>query len=187
MFFCYTFPIMAFPDRLQQGLNFRTAPELIILFAPNLFNWRKLRRNLRHPIGEVLHTSHEQIKVAMIAGKEYDMVLHKLGKKLVTVDIVVLTDYQRGLLAKARQIFGDKFYLGHDRDFPQPFELVDRHFVRSGSGFDRDVYAQSILNQIRENPDLAIQIFPFSALVQSILSFFLGKKIPFSPALAASH
>lgn len=177
---------MAFPDRLQVGLTKENVWNLLIMVTPNILNRRKLRANLRHPIGEVIHTKHTQTRLAMVAEREYDMVEHWLGKKLVTVDIVVLTSYKRGLIAKAKQIFDDKFYLGHDKDFPQPFELVHREFVRSGSGFDRDAYAQSVLNQIRENPDLAIQVFPFSALVQSILSFFLGKKIPFSPALAFS-
>lgn len=187
---------MAFPDRLQVGLTKENAWNLLIMAMPNLLNRRKLRANIRHPIGEVFHTSHEQIKVAMLADKEYDMVKHYLGKKLVTVDIVVLDSYRRGVLAKARQIFDDKFYLGHEKDFPQPFRLVDRHFVREGSGFDQDAYAQNILNQIRENPDFATQIFPrmghrfrsaHSALVQMILAFFFGSGQHYSPTFAVSH
>jgi hypothetical protein len=178
---------MAFPDRLQEGLRLKNAPNLFIMWAPNILNPHKLTANVLHPIGEVIHTSHKQRKVAMIEGVEYDVVEHSLGQRLVTIDIVALTSYQRGVFAKARQIFDRRFYLGHDKDFPQPFRLINRTFVKPGSGFDRDVHVQNVLNQIRENPSSAIQIFPYSALVQRILSFFSGNKTHYSPALAISY
>lgn len=175
-----------FPDRIQEGLRLKNAHNLLVLWAPNILNPYKLAANLRHPIGEVIHTSHKQDKVAMIEGIEYDVVEHMLGKKLVTIDVVALDSYQQELIARLRQIFGRRFYLGHDRDFPQPFSLVRRDFVKSGSGFDKDAHVQGVLNEVRSTQDRQVQIFPFSAFIQTFVTFFSLRKNNFLPSFVVN-
>jgi hypothetical protein len=174
---------MAFPDRLQEGLTPGNAKNLLIMWAPNLFG-PKIFNNIRHPIGEVIHTNHKQRSVAMVDGVEYDVVEHRLGERLVTIDVVALDSYREGLFPRVRQIFDRRFYMGHDRDFPQAFRLINRTFVKPGSGFDKDAHVREIINSVERKIEGPIQVFPFSALVQSILSFFFGNKTHYSPALA---
>ena len=178
---------MAFPDRLQVGLTRSNAKNLLIMWAPNILNLYKLTANIRHPIGEVIHTSHKQRPVAMVDGIEYDVVEHRLGKKLVTIDVVALDTYRDGLFPRARQIFGRRFYLGHDKDFPQPFWLVNRTLVKPGSGFDKDAHVREVVNSAHRIYEGPIQVFPFSALIKRILAFFFGNKTHYYPALAFSY
>ncbi len=177
---------MAFPDRLQEGLNFRNSPNLIILWAPNVLNPYKLKANVLHPVGEVIHTSHKQHRVGMIEGVEYNVVEHRLGKRLVTIDVVALDQYRQGFFARMRQIFDRRFYLGHDRDFPQPFTLINRTFVRDGSGFDKDAHVNTVLNRVRETRSQEVQVFPFTALFNRFLSSFQILKPNYSFILATN-
>jgi hypothetical protein len=177
---------MALPDRLQEGLRLKNAPNLFIMWAPNILNPHKLTANILHPVGEVIHTSHKQRKVAMIEGVEYDVVEHRLGKRLVTFDVVALDSYQRGLFARARQIFNRKFYLGHEKDFPQPFRLVNRTFVKPGSGFDKDAHVREVINSVERKLEGPIQVFPLNVFGKRILAFLSGNKTRYSPVFAIS-
>lgn len=109
---------------------------LLLMWAPNVLNPQKLASNLRHPVHEVLHTHHIQHPITMKEGVEYHVVEHKLGPKLVTIDVVKPTPLARGVIPRIKQLFGKRFYFGHAEYFPEPFELVDRTFVRKG--FDKE-------------------------------------------------
>jgi hypothetical protein len=163
---------MAFPDRLQEGLKFKNAHNLFIMWAPNILNPYKLTANVRHPVGEVIHTSHQQYRAAMIDEKEYDVVEHRFGKRLVTVDVIVLDSYRKGFLPRAKQIFDRRFYLGHEKDFPQPFTLVNRTFVKPGSGFNKEAHIREVINSVQRRYEGPVQVFPFRAFAQVFLSIF---------------
>ena len=118
-------------DRIEYGL---------LMMTPNVLNLRKLVSNIRHPIHEILHTRHVQYPIAMEEGVEYHVVEHKLGPKLVTIDVIKPTPLARGVIPRMKQLFDSRFYYGHAEYFPQPFELVDRTFVRKG--FDKEKHLQ---------------------------------------------
>lgn len=42
----------------KEGLKLKNVHHLPLMWTPNLLHPRKLAANLRHPIGEVFHTSH---------------------------------------------------------------------------------------------------------------------------------
>lgn len=108
----------------------------LLMWTPNLLNPKKLASNLRHPVHEVLHTSHRQYPITMEEGVEYHVVEHKLGPKLVTIDIVKPSKFAKGVVPRMKQLFDSKFYYGHSQYFPQPFKLINRTFVRKG--FDKE-------------------------------------------------
>ncbi len=110
----------------KEGLRWRNAYHLPLMWLPNVVNPRKLIRNLHAPITEVLHTSHIQYPVAMEEGIEYFVVEHRLGAMDITVDVVTPDVFPKGLVSRVRQLFDPKFYYGHADYFPHPFKLVDR-------------------------------------------------------------
>ncbi len=71
----------------------------------NIFNPHKLVANLRHPIGEVFHTNHKQKSLIKSNRPDYYIVKHRLFGKLVTVDIVMPTTFQKGLIPRVKQLF----------------------------------------------------------------------------------
>jgi len=183
---------MAFPDRFKEikdrgGLSSRNIWCLAAMWGPNLLKFDKLRRNLGDPIGEVIHTSHKQRPVAMVDGIEYDVVEHYLRGKLRTIDVIAADSYREGIFPRIRQIFDSRFYMGHDRDFPNAFRLINRTIVKSGSGFDKDAHVRDVINSMERKIEGPIQVFPFSALIQRILAFFFGNKTNYSPALAFNY
>jgi hypothetical protein len=136
---------MYLPDRVEEGLRPSNAYNLLLLWAPNIFNPRKLVANLRHPIGEVFHTNHKQRPFAIKKGTPYYVVEHRLFGHLVTVDVVIPTTFPKGLLPRIKQLFDRKFYYGHDKDFPQPFMLVNRTFVDECE-FNEKTHLRSLVN-----------------------------------------
>ncbi|KKR77004.1 MAG: hypothetical protein UU21_C0001G0058 [Candidatus Levybacteria bacterium GW2011_GWA2_40_8] len=134
---------MVLSERVQEGLRLRNAYHILLLWTPNIFHPQKLAANIRHPIGEVIHTSHKQRPVEMKEGVEYHVVEHRLVGKLVTVDVVTPTTFPKGIIPRVRQLFDIRFYYGHDRDFPHPFMLVNRTFVTAG--FDQQTHLQRVL------------------------------------------
>jgi hypothetical protein len=188
MFFGILSFIMAFPDRFKEvgGLSSKNVWCLGAMWLPNAANPYKLWLNLSDPIGQMIHDSHKQHPVAMVDGIEYDMVEHYLRGKLRTIDVVARDEYRQGFLPRVRQIFDRRFYMGHDRNFPQAFRLINRTIVKPGSGFDKDAHVREVVNSVHRIYEGPIQVFPFSALVQRILSVFFGNKTCYSPALAFS-
>ena len=120
---------MYLPDRIEEGLKPSNAYHLLLLWTPNILNPHKLKANLRHPIGEMFHTNHKQRPVKVRRGVAYYVVEHRLFGHLVTVDVVRATTFAKGILPRIQQLFDRNFYYGHDKDFPQPFILIDRKFV----------------------------------------------------------
>lgn len=129
----------------KEGLNRRNAHHLAFLWVSNLLNPHKLAVNARHPIGEWLHTSHKQGPVEMVEGVEYHLVEHRLGSRLVTIDIIQPDEFARGLIPRARQLFDGDFYYGKDEYFPYPFRLVDRTYVKDN--FDQGEHVRNVLNR----------------------------------------
>lgn len=113
---------------------------LLQMWTPNFLNPKKLASNLRHPIHEVFHTSHIQYPIEMKEGVEYHVVEHKIGPKLVTIDVVKPTQLAKGIMPRVKQLFDSRFYYGHSQYFPEPFELVNRTFVKKG--FDKEEYLE---------------------------------------------
>jgi len=182
---------MAFPDRFKEikdrgGLSSRNVWWLAVMWLPNAANPWKLKKNLSDPFGEMIHDSHKQHPVAMVDGIEYDVVEHFLRGKLRTIDVVARDEYRQGFLPRVGQIFDRKFYMGHDRDFPNAFRLINRTIVKSGSGFDKDAHVREVVNSVHRIYEGPIQVFPFSALVQRILDFLFGGKTHYSPAFAGN-
>lgn len=134
---------MMVPDRIQEGLRWNNAHHLLLLWTPNILNPHKLFANLRHPIGEVFHTNHKQLPLERKKRAEYYVVEHRLLDKLVTVDVVTPTSFSNGLVLRIKQLFDRNFYYGHDKDFPQPFILVNRTFVEGG--FNEKDYSKKIV------------------------------------------
>lgn len=134
---------MEVPDRIQEGLNLRNAHNLLLLWTPNIFNPYKLLANLRHPIGEVIHTNHKQKPIEKKERAQYYVVEHRLFEKLVTVDVITPTTFPKGFVPRIRQLFDKNFYYGHDRDFPQPFTLINRTFV--AGRFNEKDYSKKIV------------------------------------------
>lgn len=123
----------------KEGLKWKNAHHLVLMWTPNVLHPKKLAANLRHPIREVLHTSHNQYPVEMKEGVEYHLVEHRLLDRLVTVDVVSLDTFPKGLIPRIKQLFDTNFYYGHDEYFPQPFRLVNRAFVTGGSNQEEHV------------------------------------------------
>lgn len=134
---------MEMPDRIQEGLKWRNAHNLLLLWTPNILNPHKLFANLRHPIGEVFHTNHKQKPIERKKKAQYYVVEHRLFDKLVTVDVVTPTEFPKGLIPRMKQLFDRNFYYGHDRDFPQPFMLINRTFV--AESFNEEDYSKKIV------------------------------------------
>ena len=111
----------------NEGLRLNNTHHLFLMILPNLLHPRKLARNVRHPIFEVLHKGQRQQPIE--AGKDRYIVEHTLFGKLVTVDIVDRDVFPEGLLARARQLFREDFYYGHNEYFTQAFRLCDRTYV----------------------------------------------------------
>lgn len=131
----------------HMGLTFKNAPHLLLMIAPNLLHPGKLLNNLRHPVGEVLHTKHVQYPVE--EANEVYAVEHKLFGRLVTVDIVKRDRFRKGYLLRLRQLFDRRFYYGHAQYFPKPFRLVDRTFIDDPNSFDVDSHVKKIIAKVR--------------------------------------
>lgn len=131
----------------REGLKWKNAHHVALMWAPNILHPRKLAANLRHPVHEVFHTNHKQYAVEMQEGVEYHVVEHRLLDKLVTVDVVTPDSFPNGLVPRVKQLFDPKFYYGHDKYFPQPFKLVDRTFVTNG--FNQDEHVKDVLDSQR--------------------------------------
>jgi hypothetical protein len=127
----------------REGLSFRNSHHLGLMWTPNIFHPVKLASNIRHPIGEVLHTRHTQEPVELREGTEYHLVEHYFGRKLVTVDIVTPQAQQQGM-DRFKQLMQRDFYYGHADFFPQPFRLINRTFVNSSS-FDITEYVDGVM------------------------------------------
>ena len=132
----------------QEGHRLNNIHHLGLLYVPQVLNPQKLLLNLRHPIGEGFHTSHNQYPVDIIEDLEYHVVEHKLFKNIVTVDVVHQDSFAEGLVERARQLFRMDFYYGHVKFFPQPFKLVDRTFV--GKGFNLDGHVEEVLKREKD-------------------------------------
>ncbi len=139
---------MEIPDRIQEGLKLRNAHNLLLLWTPNILNPHKLFANLRHPIHEVFHTNHKQRPIERKKHAQYYVVEHRLRDRLVTVDVVSPTQFPKGLIPRVKQLFDRNFYYGHDRDFPQPFTLINRTFVRGE--FNEENYSKRIVGSHRK-------------------------------------
>lgn len=118
--------------------KFDKSGHLLLMWTPNFLNPNKLASNMRHPVFEVTHTSHVQYK--MEEGAEYYVVEHKVFRKVVTVDIVEPSSFERRFVPRIKQLFDRSFYYGHAEYFPKPFKLVNRTFVRKG--FDKKMHLQ---------------------------------------------
>ncbi len=123
------------------GLRLRNAHHLLLMMLPNLFNLFKLVANIRHPIYEVIHSSHNQYQ---INGSSLYVVEHFLFGRLVTVDVVEIDSFPLGLIKRALQLFKRDFYYGHCEYFPQPFRLLDRKYVRR-EDFSIDKYLERFI------------------------------------------
>ncbi|MBI2621342.1 MAG: hypothetical protein HYW63_01690 [Candidatus Levybacteria bacterium] len=137
------------PDRIQEGLRWNNLHHLLLLWTPNIFNPYKLIANLRHPIGEVFHTNHKQRPVKRTDETQYYIVEHRLFGRLVTVDVVIPTTFQKGIILRIKQLFNRRFYYGHDRDFPRPFILVNRTFVNDD--FDQKRFLKRMWDELRRS------------------------------------
>ncbi len=126
------------------GGNLKNGFHLLLMWAPNIFHPKKLLNNLRHPIGEVLHTRHEQYSVE--GNPEVYAVEHELFGRLVTVDIVRRSRFPKPLLLRMKQLFNGDFYYGHAEYFPEAFRLIDRTFVEDGANFDVEGHVKKIVN-----------------------------------------
>lgn len=115
------------------------------MWTPNILNPHKLVENIRHPLREVLHTSHKQYLVEMKEGVEYYVVEHRRFNKLETVDVVRPDTFAKGLIPRVKQLFNRTFYYGHNEYFPQPLRLVDRVFV--GEGFNQEDHLRKVLSK----------------------------------------
>lgn len=105
---------------------------------PNIFHPKKLARNLRHPISEVLHTCHKQYPI----GEDgLHVVEHRLFGKLVTVDVVKEDRFVNGVGGRLQQLFRPDFYYGYGDYFPHPFQLIERTYV-NGTVFDYNHHIQ---------------------------------------------
>lgn len=129
----------------KEGLQWRNAHHVVLMWTPNVLHPRKLAANLRHPVYEVLHTSHKQYPVEMKEGVEYHVVEHRLLNRLVTVDVVIPDVFPNGFIPRVKQLFDRRFYYGHDTYFPQPFRLVDRVFV--SNGFNHEEHVRKVTRQ----------------------------------------
>lgn len=126
------------PPNNTEGLKWSNAYHLLLMALPNIFHPKKLARNLRHPIGEVLHTRHNQYSI----GEDgLHVVEHLLFGRLVTVDVVKEDRFVNGIGGRLQQLFRPDFYYGHGDYFPHPFRLVDRTFV-DGTVFDYNQHLQ---------------------------------------------
>lgn len=130
----------------QEGLRWKNAHHILFMWTPNVLHPRKLAANLRHPIHEVIHTSHKQYPVEMKEGVEYHVVEHRLGERLVTVDVVTPDTFPKGIIARTKQLFDTKFYYGHDKYFPEPFRLVNRAFVNNG--FNQEEHIRGVIDNV---------------------------------------
>ncbi|KKQ34049.1 MAG: hypothetical protein US51_C0054G0002 [Microgenomates group bacterium GW2011_GWA2_37_6] len=148
---------MPVPDRIEEGLKLNNIHHLLLLWTPNIFNPHKLIANLRHPIGEVFHTNHKQRPVKKTEETEYYIVEHRLFGKLVTVDIIIPTAFHNGIIPRIKQLFDRRFYYGHDKDFPQPFILVNRTFIKDR--FDQGDYLKTIIRKARISNNFEIKYF----------------------------
>ncbi len=131
------------PAVQKEGLKWKNAHHLVLMWAPNVLHPRKLAANLLHPIYEVVHTNHKHYPVEMREGIEYHVVEHRLRDRLVTVDVVIPDVFPNGVIPRLRQLFNRNFYYGHDRYFPQPFKLVNRTFV--SDGFNQEEHVRGVI------------------------------------------
>ena len=106
-----------------KGLSLNNIHHFLLMLTPNIFS-PKLIDNLRHPIGEWIHTSHKQFP---IDNEGSYVVEHYLGERLVTVDLVKQDEWKTGMGCIA-QLFAKDFYYGHDKFFPYVFKLQGRYY-----------------------------------------------------------
>ena len=139
---------MDMPDRIQEGLKWNNVHHLLLLWTPNILNPHKLFANLRHPIGEVVHTNHKQHPIERKKRAQYYVVEHRLLDRLVTVDVVTPTEFPKGFIPRVKQLFDRNFYYGHDRDFPRPFTLINRTFV--DGDFNEQDYSRKIMGSYKK-------------------------------------
>lgn len=130
-----------------RGVRVDNAYHLALVWTPNILNPHKLLANVTNPVGEVLHTRHNQYPVEIIRGQEYHVVEHMLLNKLTTVDIIRESVFASGFLPRIKQLMGRDFYYGHDKYFPEPFQLVDRTFI--GSGFHMGRHLEKLFESLK--------------------------------------
>lgn len=96
------------------SLTAYTLPELIRVIGQNIFNRRKLWKNIRHPVSEWLHTGHNFYETGSVYINE-----HYLSSGLKTVDVLVADES------------GD--YYGKAQHAREMFRLLQRVYATSSS------------------------------------------------------
>lgn len=100
-----------------------------LMLVPNILNPNKLAANLRHPVHEMLHTSHKQY---FDEDSRFYVVEHYLFGRVVTVDAITESFSPAGFWNRVTHLFRKDFYYGHAEYFPKRFRLIKRWHVKNG-------------------------------------------------------